>query len=322
MSMLSRFSLLENFLLFRSIWLFVLIYYLQFKRVKKNGLIAILFIIASGLILPLFGNVNFINYKILVNAVFITFCIYAEFNYRRGNKLLKYYLYYFVINGVLAIIGLIFDIYFFRSEPTGLRFGFTGLLPMANNELFYLMLIFAYIKAPLKFSFFKDSLLILAGLKSSFIAFFILKRKYYYLIVPVIVFLLLYNLDEIILSSGYLDYFLYFYRREGFIYMMTSGRLERSALFDLSFFPSRFHINYESDPITLIYNFGIFLSLPIFMIYIKLLKIFIKLKQFDLFFLFVGGIFFMGHFIDSILALSLVVLYLQCQLKLKEPILN
>lgn len=321
-SVTSRFYLIENLFWLRLLWILLLIYYLQFKSIRKNGIIAILSLIIIAFFLTVFGDAHVQNYKTFINTIFVTFCLYSSFNYSRGNKILKYYLYYFVFNGFLALTGLIFDIPFFKSEMNSQRFGYTGLLPKANNELLYLLLIIAYIKAPLKLSLFKDSLLILSGLKSAFIAFLILKRKYYYLLLPILVLVIFYNLYDIILNASYLDYFMYFYNERGFISMITSGRLDRLALFDLSFFPALKFINFESDPVTLIYNFGIFFSIPIFLIYIKLFKIFIKIKQYDLLFLFLGGVFLMGHLIDSTFALTFTVLYLQGRLKNNESILN
>ena len=262
-----------------------------------------------GFIILLFGEPDFSKYKILINTVFIILFFNSSFNKKRGIKLLRYYFYYFVFNGFLSILGLIFEIPFFKSEFYSERFGYTALLPIANNELFYLIVLFAFINSSKVTSFFSNSLLILSGLKSTFIAFFILRVKYFLILVPLFFLVISFSPMFDILNSTIFEYFLYFYNERGLLYVLTSGRFERLELFELSLFPSENFKNFEMDLITIIYNFGILFSLPFLIVYYKFFKIFLKRNEKLLFYLFLAATLLMGHLIDSILSMILILTY-------------
>lgn len=308
-SVISRFYFIENLFFLRLIWIVLLLIYLQFKTIKINAILSIAWFFLIGFVIILFGEADFSKYKILINTVFIILFFNSSFNKKRGIKLLRYYFYYFVFNGFLSVLGLMFEIPFFKSEFNSERFGYTGLLPVANNELFYLLVLFAFINSTKVASFFNNSLLILSGLKSTFVAFFLLRVKYLFILVPLFFLVILFSPIIDLLNSIVLEYFLYFYKERGLLYVLTSGRFERLELFELSLFPSKTFKNFEMDLITIIYNFGILFSLSFLIVYVRFFKIFLKRNEKLLFYLFLAAALLMGHLIDSILSMILILTY-------------
>tara|TARA_R110002051_G_scaffold313322_3_gene389318 strand:+ start:9293 stop:10498 length:1206 start_codon:yes stop_codon:yes gene_type:complete len=191
-------------------------------------------------------NVYIIEQFIYFNKYFFIFFIFfATYktleNKNALHKIIKNFKKIFIINGCLAIIGLLFKIKLFSTIPIGTsRFGYDGLI-FAQNEasIFYLLGLFVFYyewminRKPLKNLLFVIILCALTGMKAVLLGIVLLYlfhiftrltiKKIIYIFIGLISFstIIVFSIPRLKILFGY---YYYFFINKGFLYTMLGGR--------------------------------------------------------------------------------------------------
>ena len=185
---------------------------------------------------------QFIYFNKYFFIFFIFFATYKVLENRESlKKVIKNFKMIFLINGYLALIGMLFKIRFFATFPTGTpRFGYDGLI-LAQNEasIFYLLGLFVYYydwqinKKPLNHLIFVLFLCLLTGMKAVILGIVLLAlfhffskmsmKKVIYLILSTIIsaIVLVLSISRLKVLFGY---YYYFFVEKGFLFTILGGR--------------------------------------------------------------------------------------------------
>lgn len=246
---LSRSAIIYR-LLFEIICILLILIFLNKKRLSWLSVFVyfiICFIIGNIYIKYIIGiDIVLLEQFIYFNRYFFIFFVFfatykAIKNRFQLNIAINSFKKIFLLNGVLAIFGLLFSIKLFSTFPTGVkRFGYDGLI-YAQNEasIFYLLGLFVfyydwrYKKRPLKNLIFVLFLCLLTGMKAVILGIGLLASFHFFSTVNLkkllyIIFGSIAGAAIIILSFSKLKilfaYYYYFFINKGFIFTILGGR--------------------------------------------------------------------------------------------------
>ena len=256
-------------------------YRISLYGIAERAVITILILCFTQL-LCLFGTLHAANYylfwKIFVNLILLellTSCISA----RQAGFILKYGVLFAAFNLISILLGWFYEWEWTKINPgeEGGRFGFSGYLGISGNEYSYiilpLLLATVLLRQRLPVNKFQQMALLcvslLSGLKLLVMGAFLsvvsrVSVRPSLIAYGVMSSVIVAFAVDFYLASNAIDYWLYQRQLyEQSFDFLSSGRISRAQmLIDSSEWPPAFgmatdaFVNFEMDPLTLIYNFG------------------------------------------------------------------